>query len=154
MEGAEDGVGLARLGAQLVEVVHRVKSRMGEALDTCLPERARHAIDPPSCEGTGVGAEVRLAGLGLPGERGQLAFGLSAADDEEAAEALVEVREALEHELGPRAGGVAPGEEAVVEAEHGHDAVGTVEGGAQSGMVVDAKVAREPDEGGHAGGTG
>src|ERR687895_258385 len=94
---------------------------------------------------------MNLVRLGLAGERGKLPLGRTAPDDEEAAETFVQVREALEHELRARAGGVAPGEEAIVEAEDGHDLLRTLQGGAQGGVVLEAKVAREPDEGGHAG---
>ncbi len=149
MERAEDRVGLAGLRAHRVEVVDGVQPRMREAVDAVLLERAPHALDPAPGERARVGAEVDLAGLGFPRESGQLALGRPTADHEQAAEPLVQVAEALEHELRARPRGVPAPEEAIVEAEHRHDALGAVERGAERGMVVHAQVAREPDEGGH-----
>ncbi len=59
--------------------------------------------------------------------------------------------EAAEHEVGPRARGVPPAEQGVVEDEHGHDPVVAVEGRTERRMVVDAQVAPVPEDrrGGH-----
>ena len=93
---------------------------------------------------------MQLARSRLAGDRGQLAFGWAVAHDEQATEPLVEVREALEQELGARAGGVAAAQQPVVEAEHRHDVAPGVERRAQRGLVVHAQVAREPQQRGHA----
>src|SRR4051794_28356751 len=61
----------------------------------------------------------------------------------------VEVVEAVEQELRARTRRVAAAEQAVVEAEHGHDALVGVERRAQRRVVVDAQVAPEPDDRGH-----
>ena len=55
-------------------------------------------------------------------------------------------RQALEHELRPRPGGVAAVQQPVVEAEDRHHAIVAVERRAQRGVVVEAQVAPEPDD--------
>ena len=92
---------------------------------------------------------MHLAGVELARERGQLALGRPAADHELAVEALAQVGQALEHELRARPGGVAPAEQAIVEAEHADHPLAAIERRAQRRMVVQAQVARKPDEGRH-----
>lgn len=72
------------------------------------------------------------------------------AHDQAAVQALAQLGEALEHELRSRSGGVSAPQQAVVEAEDEDHALATIERGAQRGMVVQAQVAREPDDAGHA----
>jgi hypothetical protein len=73
---------------------------------------------------------VDLTGADVAGELDQLALRRTAPDHEPGAavaELAVEVGEALEQELRPRPGCVAPAQQPVVEAEHGHDAFVPVE---------------------------
>jgi hypothetical protein len=62
------------------------------------------------------------------------------------AKRCAEVREALEQELGPRTGGVAAVQQAVVEAEDRDHAVVAVERRAKRWVIVQPQVAAKPDE--------
>ena len=89
------------------------------------------------------------AGAHLLGKRRELAFGWAVAHDQPAAplaQARVQVAQALQQELRPRAGCVAPVQQPVVEAEHRHHAIVGVERGPQSRLFVEAQVAPEPDD--------
>lgn len=59
----------------------------------------------------------------------------------------IQVRQALEQELGSRTGGVATVQQAVVEAEHRHHSVVTVKRRAKRGVIVQPQIAAKPDEG-------
>jgi hypothetical protein len=79
----------------------------------------------------------------------QLVLGLAAADDQSrsaCAQLSVQIGEALEQELGARAGRVAAMQKPVVEAEDRDDLLVTVKGGAQPRVVADAQVAPKPDD--------
>ena len=65
---------------------------------------------------------------------------------EQPAAPLVEVGEAFEEELRARTGRVTAAQQPVVEAEHRHHAVAGVERRAQRRMVVQAQVARQPQQ--------
>ena len=97
-------------------------------------------------------AEVHRGGVGLTGERRDLVLGRAAPDDQPAvapAQRRVEVGEALEQELRTRARCMAAVEQAVVEAEHRHEMVGTGAGRVERRLVVDPQVAPEPEQRGH-----
>ncbi len=83
------------------------------------------------------------------GQRGQLTLGRPAPDHQGTVQPLAQIGEALEHELGPGAGGVTAVEQAVVEAEDGHHPPGRVERRSQRRVIVHAQIACEPNEGGH-----
>ena len=111
---------------------------MGAELDPCLAQGVAHPAPARPRERAGVGAEVHLAGVHLARERRQLALRRPAADHELAVQALAQIGEALEHELRARPGGVAPAEQALVEAEHAHHPLAAIERRAQGRMVARA----------------
>jgi hypothetical protein len=89
---------------------------------------------------------MHLGDARLACKRGELPLRPAAPEHEQPAEPLVQIGQALEHELRPRSRRMAPLEQPVVEAEHRHDALAPFEGSAQCRMVVHAQVARQPDE--------
>ena len=108
-----------------------------------------HPLGARARERAHVARVVDVGGLGLAGELRQLLAGVAAPHHQGAtalAQRAAEVLEALEHELSSRPGRVPPVQEAVVEAEHGHDAVVPREGGPQRRVVVHAQIAPEPDD--------
>jgi hypothetical protein len=96
-----------------------------------------------------VGAQIHVRGARLLREPRELALGRAAPHDQAPVEGAVQVLQALEHELGARAGGVAAVQQAVVEAEERHDLAVLGERPPEGGVVVDAQVAPEPDDRGH-----
>jgi hypothetical protein len=99
-----------------------------------------------------VGGEVDLGGADLARHFDQLALRPAVTHHQAAAallERAVEVRQALEQELRPRARGVAAVQEAVVEAEDRHDPLVALQRHAQCRVVVHAQVAAVPEERGH-----
>ena len=154
MERAEDRVGLALLGGDLGEVVDGVQPGMRARLHAGLLERPPDAGHPSPGEGAGVGGEVDLAGVGLLRKLDQLPLRRPVADDQVPLEALTQLGQALEHELGARARGVAAAEQTIVEAEDADHALAAIEGRSQRGMVVQAQVAREPENARHRQGYG
>ena len=119
-------------------------------------------LDPPVArhrERRDVGGEVDRARADLARQRRQLLLRPPLAHDEVGA-ALAQRRAQLGQAAVQEPGAVAGREAAVqqprVEHEHRHDAVALAVGGGQAGVVVDAQVAAEPDEGGgrHVWGTG
>ncbi len=99
-----------------------------------------------------VAAEVHCLRSGLGRERRQLAAGRSVANHEAAAPMAqpgIEFGQALEQELRARARGVASAQQSVVEAEHWHHCVPRIQRRAQGRVVVQTKVATEPDQRGH-----
>ena len=108
-------------------------------LDGIARERVRDHASPPARVGRDVGAEVDGGRACLVDERGQLTLWRSVPDDEPAAtfgEARVELAQALEHELGPRPGGVTAVQQPVVEAEGRHEAIGAAAGCRERRVVV------------------
>ena len=100
--------------------VDGVEALVRAQLGAGLAQRPGDALAPSARVRAHVLGHVDRARADLPGERRQLALGPAAADHEARpalAELAVEVGEALEQELGPRPGRVAPVQEAVVEAE-------------------------------------
>ncbi len=92
---------------------------------------------------------MELLGPDLLCERCELALGGAVANDEAAAapaQRAVEVGQAFEQELRAGAGRVAAVEQAVIEAEDGHDVVMRVECGAQRRVLMQSQVAPEPDD--------
>jgi hypothetical protein len=140
----------ALLRANLVEVVDGVQARMAEAVHAGRTHGGEHALGAPAGERAGVGAEVELVRQRAACQARQLPLGRAVPEDERAVEPRVEVRQAVEHELGARPGRVAAAQQPIVEAEHRHHPLAAVERGPQGGMVVHAQVAREPDEPRHA----
>ena len=70
----------------------------------------------------------------------------------EFAQRVVEIGEGLEQEAGPVRPVEPTAQNRVVEHEEGNDAVGTPKRGRERGLIVDAEVAREDDDGrGHGG---
>jgi hypothetical protein len=70
----------------------------------------------------------------------KLALGSPVPDDQAAAalaQRTIEIAQALEQELRPWPGGVAPAQEPIVEAKHRDDAI-VLERGVESGMIGDA----------------
>lgn len=121
---------------------------MRPQLGAGVAQRPRDPLPAPAPERAHVLSHVDRAGAGLERQRRQLALGRALADDEARAalaQLAVEVGEALEQELGPRAGGGAAAKETVVEAEHGDDLLVRVERRPQRRMVADAEVAPQPE---------
>jgi len=101
--------------------------------------------------------EVDRFRSGFLRERDQLPFGPAVADDETRstlAKRLVELGEALQEKLRPRARLMPPVEQSVVETEDGHDTLMAVESREQRGMVAHPKVATKPNDAGPASGHG
>ena len=151
MKGAEDRVGLVRLSPDGRQVVDRVQAGMGPRLHACRLQRAPHARHAPPGERARVGAEVDLAGVDLAGEVHQFPLRRPAAYDQVAVQALAQLGQALEHELRAWAGGVSAGQQTIVEAEDTHHALAAIERRAKRRMVVQAQIAREPDDARHSG---
>jgi hypothetical protein len=90
-------------------------------------------LQPPSAqarERTHVRAEVDLVGPDVPRHRRQLALGRAMADRQASAalpQRRVEVAQAIEQELGARAGAVTPVQQAIVQAEDGHHPLVAIE---------------------------
>ena len=107
------------------------------------------AFPTASCEGGYVRGEVELLGPDLLCERCELALRRPVANDEAAAapaQRPVEVGQAFEQELRPRTGRVAAVEQAVIEAEDGHDVVVGIQRRPQRRVLVQSQVAPEPDD--------
>ena len=86
----------------------------------------------------------------LPRQRDELARRVAAAHDEvraAVAQRRAQLPQAAEQEAPARAGLEAAPQQGVVEHEHGDDALGAARGLGQGGVVVDAQVAPEPDDG-------
>jgi hypothetical protein len=76
-------------------------------------------------------------------------LGLTPADHEARtalAQLTAEIGQALEQKLGPRAGRMAPVQQAVVEAEDRDDALVALKRGAQRRVIADPQVASKPDD--------
>jgi len=145
-------VGPSLLGADAFGLVDHVQAGVLTQLHTGVAQRPARGLAAGAGERRHVRTEVHVLRVQLPHERGQLALGGPVADHQSAAalaQRCVDVAQALEHELRPGARGVAAVEQAVVQAEHTHDALRGVERGAQRGVVVHAQVAPEPDDGRH-----
>ena len=154
VERREHAVRIARCGAQPAEVVDGMQARLRAQLGPGRRELLAHSRGAPASERARVGGAVDLGGAGLARELGEGALGWVAPDHQLAAaltQGVPEVAEALEHERRPRARLVAAAQQAIVEAEHGDDALVRVQRGRQRRVVVQPKVASEPDECGHAG---
>jgi hypothetical protein len=116
----EHRVGRAGLGPQRAGVVDHVQARVGDDLQA----GPRHALLTVPREGRDVSGGVHRLRPDVGGQRRQFALGRPVPDHEPAAtraQRCVEIRQALEQELRPRAGGMATVQQPVVEAEHGHD---------------------------------
>ena len=150
VEGREDGVGLD--GADVGDEQARLRAHLDA-------ERLRHAAVAGARERRDVGGEVERGRAAFARERGQLLLGPALADHEVGAalaQRLAQLGEAAVQEPGAVGGGEAALEQPRVEHEHGHDAVALAVRRGEGGVVVDAQIAPEPDEGGgaHPPGTG
>ena len=157
MKGAEDGVRLALLCADVAELIDRVQAGMVDRLDARRFEG--RAAELPRSRPKGLISRVKwTASAPISFARlGDLALGLAVADHQPGAPVAklrVELRQALQEKLGARPGLVAAVEQAVVEAEDRNDALMAVEGRAQRGMVADPKIATKPNDAGPASGHG
>ena len=151
MKRREHGVGVAALGPDGVEPVDGEQAGVHVERHRPAERGADLALAAPR-ERTDVGAEVHRLRPGLRRERGQLAPRRAVAQEQAAAplpQPRVELGQALEQELGPGARGVPPVQQTIVEAEHGHDRVRGVERRPQRGVVVQAQVATQPQDGDH-----
>jgi hypothetical protein len=89
---------------------------------------------------------------GLPGHRQELLHRVTVPEDQPAAplaQLRVQIGQRLEQELSPGARGVAAVQDPVVEAEHRYHDVGLPSGGLKRGVVMNAEVTPEPEDGGH-----
>ena len=119
MKRREHRVGPSLAGRDLADVDH-VRARVRGHRDVQLRHRPPDARRSAAGERAHVIAEVNRLCTDLARQPRQLALGAAVADHEPRpalAEGAIEVGEAFEQELGPRPGGVAPAEQAVVEAE-------------------------------------
>ena len=106
----------------------------------------------PGGEGTDVAGHKNAACLELTGKLRENLLGPPSAHDQTtaaAAQRLVEIRQALEQELGARARGVAAAKQARVKAEDGHHRLIVIQGRPKGGVVVEAEIAAEPEKRGH-----
>ena len=153
--GAEDGVRLALLGADVAELVDRAQSGVIDRLDARGLEGRAAELPALATERADLAGEMDGLRAGLLRDRGDLPLGLAVADHQARAalaEFGVELAEALQKELGPRTRLVAAVEQPVVEAEDRNDALVAVERRAQRRMVADPQVATKPDDAGPASG--
>jgi hypothetical protein len=158
VEGREDRVRPAVLRADAPDVGDE-QARLPPHRD---PGAVERGLDPPVArerERRDVGGEVGGARANLGGQRRQLLLRPPFAHHEVGAalpQRGAQLGQAAVQEPGAVAGGEASLEQPRVEHEHRHDALARAVGGGQAGVVVDAQVAAEPDEGGarHVLGTG
>ena len=139
MERGKDRVRPALARAELVAVIDGEKPGVGYELDPVARERVAHRLVSPPCERAHVGARVDQSRADLGGEPRELRGRASPPDDQAraaVAELGVELAQALEKELGPRARGVAAAEQGRIEAERRHHSFVGVEGRPQGGMVA------------------
>ena len=150
VEGREDGVGLdgADVGDEHAGLrMRRDTDRLGDP--PVAGERERRDV-------LGVVERGRAA---FARERGQLLLRPALADHQVAAalaQRPAQLGEAAVQEPGAVGRGEAAGEQPRVEDEHGHHPVALAVRGGEGGVVVDAQIAPQPDEGGgaHTPGTG
>jgi hypothetical protein len=143
-------VGAAVLGTDLPDVGDE-QARLAPHLHPGAVQRGRDPAVARERERGDVGGEVGGGRAGFGGQRGQLLLRAALADHEVGA-ALAQRRAQLGQagvqEPGAVAGGEAASEQPRVEHEDRHDQIACAMGGGQTGVVVDAEVAAEPDEGG------
>jgi hypothetical protein len=135
-------------GAHGLERVNREQARVGDELDVDLPQRPLDRPLARPCERRDVDRDMNRVGSHFPRQRHQLGLGPSVAHEQAAAAAaqpLIQLAQALKHELGARSGGMAALQQPVVEAEDGdHLIVGA--GRLERGMVVQAQIPSQPQD--------
>ena len=120
--------------------------------DTGLLQGVPH---PPAADGLvrgRVAAQVDLSGTRFTGQRREFPLRRAVPDDQPRTalrKLAVQVGQALQQERRARSGRVAPVQQPVVQAEHGHDLLVRGQGPAERRVVVHPEVTAEPDKSNH-----
>ncbi len=117
--------------------------------------RRRQALDHARVAGSPVwgmvARDVHVAGPGVRADRGDHLAGIAGPNDERRAQPCQVGRQGsngLQQEPGPGRAGETPVQQAGIQDEQGHDPIVPGDGGGQRRVVVQPKVAPEPDDGG------
>ncbi len=149
VEGREDAVSLARGARQVLRLGHEIGRQRAHA-HARHPERRRHPLVAGAGEGGDVAGQVDGGGAGLGGDLRDDPLRRPAAHHQAAparAQLIVEGLEPGAQEAEARRSAVvAPPQQGRVEHEEADDRAG-VDGLAEGGVVGDAQVAAEPDDG-------